>query len=443
MRLGRRVALPVSARSSSCSRLRAAAARRSGRSRRQLYGGPHASTTALGRRARSRSGSGSSRRRGARRAVPAASSAGATRSGARFAIYGRRRSSASASTRRSRRLPLDDLRDHVVERNLSTSTRSSSPGPRSCSRPARRALVVGRAAAAFVALPRPRDARTDLDSFPYYEAHGLAIPPLANRELALDGTADRATSIVVSSRLSLFVLLAIGHPRRARAVAGYRRRGHCGPCRRLEPDGGDLRGLERARLRDAASPVNSPKPLDWVDQSDPRQARWSTSASRSPTRRDLADRVLEPLVRSTSGAIDGTAPGPGPTPDARSRATGRSLDARPATDYVSSTTASTLQAPVAKRESALSPLPARRSRSGSPTRQSGVFTDGWMGRRPARTTASRPRRTGRATRGRPLPRGLCGGRANPGGVARQDRDARERLRQAAAHRRRSRPRAIA
>ena len=98
-----------------------------------------------------------------------------------------------------------------------------------------------------------------LDNFPYYEAHGLSILALANREWAwpLDRI-ENALVVLVLLANALLLLVGDTAPSPGAVARGPGRDRRGGGAARVEPHGGGLRVDRGARLQRAASSGTSP-----------------------------------------------------------------------------------------------------------------------------------------------------------------------------------------
>ena len=153
-----------------------------------------------------------------------------------------------------------------------------------------------------------------LDNFPYYEAHGLAILALANRELAWPlGRIENA--LVVACRSPLRLLLVVGTPLRAGPRASP---GRSPPRPACSSGTSPPRSTPRSASTTSAhsSRENIPKPNDWIDA--PREAAASSLLGQqmNDDRSACLDRVLEPLDRQgVERRRDRPGPGHTLTPD--------------------------------------------------------------------------------------------------------------------------------
>ena len=230
---------------------------------------------------------------------------------------------------------------------------------------------------------------TRLDSFPYYEAHGLAILALPNRELHWD--AQRIEhALVVVTLVGGAALVAIGLlRRRRRPVAGI----VAGAVAALVVCWGLTGEIYAASgEHDFSSRMagNMLQPWDWLDRSvDGGSVVTLGQQITDPTGIWLTEFWNRSVKKTWS--TDGSAPGPGPTLTPDLQKTDGTLWPSPETDYALAYNGTALQAPVAKRIGdtilyRLGRKPLKLAYS-----QSGVFSDGWMGRQSSynRFTAAR------------------------------------------------------
>lgn len=215
--------------------------------------------------------------------------------------------------------------------------------------------------------------RLELDKYPYFEAPGLAIAALANRNWAMDDAAVRRALVLVLA-LSVVVLVAQARVRRRRGVllvsAGVFA---AAVTWSLTAEIYAARGLNifAERLYDA-----TPKPVDWVDRATGGEdAIYLGQRERDPN----AVWLLEFWNRSVERvwSVDGSAPPPTLTPDL-AEANG-TLTPDPGVDWV-----------VVRDGVAIVGRPVEEPRAGMtlvrldrPLRlrysQTGVEPDGWMG----------------------------------------------------------------
>ena len=287
-----------------------AATRRSGR-RRRRSGRTGSSTTASGPPGALAIGLGVLPLVAALAACPAARELARRRAARVRRRHGRRHSSRSAGTRRSRRLPVDDLLE--PRRGAEPDLPRAAALRRHRARALRGATCAGASARAgdrvvlYLVTPTP----TSIDSFPYYEAHGLAILALPQPRARAGRRADRARA---SSSLALAVA---ARPAGARgpSAAGARGRALVAAVAvlvaRLEPDGGDLRCARASTTSRRGWRATWPtRPTGSTGR--PAAARVSASASRSPTRTaNLADSSSGTARSRRSGAPTARRPGRG------------------------------------------------------------------------------------------------------------------------------------
>ncbi len=230
--------------------------------------------------------------------------------------------------------------------------------------------------AGLIVLYLVRNTPTKLDQFPYYEAHGLSILALANRELRwTSGRIDNALVVVVVVAALLALVL---RPLARRSDASARTL--VALCAVVVLSWGLTTEIYAASgEHDFSSRIanNLADPPDWVDR-----------ATHGGTVATLGQQVTDPtgiwLTEFWNRSVqkmwstDGSAPGPGPTltPDlARRDGTQRPS---PGTDYVLAYNGVALQAAVVKKLGTtilyrLNGAPLKLAYS-----QSGVFSDGWM-----------------------------------------------------------------
>jgi len=219
---------------------------------------------------------------------------------------------------------------------------------------------------------------TRLDSFPYYEAHGLAILAFMNREL--HWTAQRIEHVlVVVSLLGGAALVVLGLLQRRRRDAA---RIAAAAIAVLVVGWGLTAEIYAASgEHDFSTRMagNMVQPWDWVDR-----------ASHDESVVTLGQQITDPtgiwLTEFWNRSVkkmwstDGSAPGPGPTLTPNLQRTDGTLWPSPETEYALAYNGTALQAPVAKRVGGtilyrLGGKPLKLAYS-----QSGVFSDGWMGR---------------------------------------------------------------
>ena len=231
------------------------------------------------------------------------------------------------------------------------------------------ALAASAALAAYLALTTPYE----LDKYPYFEAPGLSILALANREWIWDGAKiERALLAVVA--LSVVVLVATVRVRRRALVQGL----GVGAAALVLAWGVTAevyaaRGLNTfaERLYDA-----TPQPVDWVDQVTGGERTLYLGQS-------IIDKnpiwLLEFWNRSVKlvWSIDGSAPLPSLTPDLA--APDGTLSPDPGVDWVVAGSGVEVVGKVAAEPRGGLTL----FRTERPLRlrfgQTGVYPDGWMG----------------------------------------------------------------
>lgn len=221
---------------------------------------------------------------------------------------------------------------------------------------------------------------TKLDQYPYYEAHGLSILALANRELRwTSGRID--TALVLIAAVSTLLLLAL-RPL-ARRNAPWARAGVVALAAlvlgwNLTNEIYAARG-ERAFSERMA--LNLTKPYNWVDRATGNGSVVIVGQQvTDPTGLWLTEFWNRSIKKVWSVDPDAPAPGPGPTLTPDLSSSGGTLTPSPGTQFALALNGVTLQAPVVEQIGTttlyrLGGAPLKLAYS-----QSGVFSDGWMGR---------------------------------------------------------------
>jgi hypothetical protein len=238
------------------------------------------------------------------------------------------------------------------------------------------ALVVSGAAVLGMIVWTPID--RGLDNFPYYEAHGLAILALANREWAWPtGRIEVALVVIaiVSTALLLLVATRLRPARRALAVpAGIA----------VAVLAWNVAAEVYASIgeHDFSSRVeaNLPKPDDWVD----RAADGGTTVILGQRMNDnpLGFASVEFWNRSVVKvwSVDGSGPGPGHTLTPDLQDVDGTQWPNPETDFVLAASGVSVAGPVVATNPAANATLVRLD--GEPIRlrsnQTGVTADGWM-----------------------------------------------------------------
>jgi hypothetical protein len=212
--------------------------------------------------------------------------------------------------------------------------------------------------------------------FPYYEAHGLSMLSLANRELGWDtGTIENA--LLVACLAAVAIVIALRVLRRnslaftvlaAAAAVGVLAWSLTAEVYAFEGE----RDLSQRIARNLA------KPFDWVDrETGGRSVVVIGQQITDPTGVHLTEFFNTSIEKVWS--LDGTAPSPGPilTPDLGE--SDGTLTPSPETDYALALNGVELQAPlVAERGSErLYRIDAKPLRLASAV--TGIYSDGWMG----------------------------------------------------------------
>jgi hypothetical protein len=214
-----------------------------------------------------------------------------------------------------------------------------------------------------------------LGEYPYYEAHGLSIAALANREWGWpEARIENALLVVFGVSLTLVVALALLRrgSRAFAAVAGFVAVGVLSWTLTTE-----VYAAEGERLLSNQIAANLPAPYDWVEQA-------TDGGSVVIIGQQIADPIgiyltefFNPSVTKV-WSLDGSAPGPGAilTPDLAG--VDGTLTPSPGTEYALALNGVELQAPVVTRNggATLYRLDGKPLRLASGT--TGLYTDGWM-----------------------------------------------------------------
>jgi hypothetical protein len=216
----------------------------------------------------------------------------------------------------------------------------------------------------------------NLDKFPYYEAHGLAIATFANRELSWsEGTIEAA--LIVACVVALVVVVALKLlPRRSTAFAAVA--GVAAAVVVAWGLTGQVYAAKGERALAQQADRNLPKPYDWVEEvTNGAPVVVIGQQISDPTNIWLTE-FFNPSVRKM-WSLDGTAQevgGPILTPDLN--AVDGTLTPVPGTEYALAVNGVTLQAPVvAQRKDAV----LYRIAGGPLQLQDALVgreTDGWM-----------------------------------------------------------------
>jgi hypothetical protein len=221
-----------------------------------------------------------------------------------------------------------------------------------------------------------------LNEYPYYEAHGLSIAALANRELSWpEGKIEDA--LVVASLVAVAAVLALAIVRRgstAFAVVA----GAAAVAVLSWTLTSEVYAAEGERILSRQMARSLPAPYDWVDEA-------TDGGSVVMLGQQIADPngvyLIEFFNRSVEKvwSLDGSAPGPGAilTPDLA--AIDGTLTPAPGTEYALALNGVELQAPIVARNGGATLYRI----DGKPLKLAsgvtGVDTDGWMGAKAAYT----------------------------------------------------------
>lgn len=214
-----------------------------------------------------------------------------------------------------------------------------------------------------------------LDNYPYYDAHGLAIAALANREWGWP-EARIETALVVVTMASLAIVLALLLLRRGTqafaVVAGVATVGVLSWSLTAE-----VYAAEGERVASRQIARNLPAPYDWVER-----------ATNGGTVVILGQKIVDPIgVYLTEffnpsvkkvWSLDGTAPGPGAilTPDLA--VVDGTLTPSPETDYALTLNGVELQAPIVTRNGSATLYRIDGQSMKLASGYTGLYTDGWM-----------------------------------------------------------------
>ena len=232
-----------------------------------------------------------------------------------------------------------------------------------------------------------------LDNFPYYEAHGLSILALANREFAWPlGTIENV--LVVATLVATAMLALLGTPSGPRRRAPRRRRRG-----RVAVLAWNLTAEVYAAIGEhdfsARVEANIPKPNDWIDRAAGGGSVVMLGQRMSDSPLGVASTEFWNRSIQKVWSVDGTGPGPGDTLTPDLQDVDGTLSPDPHTDFVLASNG----VQVVGDEVARTPRPPPRScgstgRSGSArTRPGSRPTDGSSGapatRRAARAAHNR------------------------------------------------------
>lgn len=237
------------------------------------------------------------------------------------------------------------------------------------------AVVVAGAAVLAVVVVTPVE--RGIDQFPYYEAHGLAILALANREWAwpVERIETALVVVVVASVLALIVVRLVRSRAPGRAVAVAAAVAAAVLAWNVTNEVYAAIGEHDFSARVAA---NLTDPHDWIDRAADGDVTVLGQQITNPIG-IWSDEFWNRRIRQV-WSVDGTAPGPGPelTPDlARPDGT---LTPSPGTPYVLAVNGVEVAGEEVARGGEAGPVLVRigetlRLRSN----QTGVAADGWMG----------------------------------------------------------------
>jgi hypothetical protein len=214
-----------------------------------------------------------------------------------------------------------------------------------------------------------------LESYPYYEAHGLAIAQFANRVLAWpEGRIETALLVVCAVSLAVVIALRmLRHDSRAyRAVVVT-----AAAVVLMWTLTGEIYAAQGERDLSTRIATHLPKPYDWVEQETGGGSVVVIGQSIADPTGVWLNEFWSPSIRKV-WSIDGTAPPPGPilTPDLE--ASDGTLTPSPGTEYALALNGLELRAPrVAWRgHDTLYRIDGRPLKLSSAV--TGLYTDGWM-----------------------------------------------------------------
>lgn len=221
---------------------------------------------------------------------------------------------------------------------------------------------------------------TRLDQYPYYEAHGLSILALANRKLSWSaGRIDTWLAALAVVSTLLLLLLATAGRRRVGWSAGI----SAGLAALVLAWSltGEIYAANGERRFSARMAQNLTRPFDWVDRATHGGSVVIVGQQvTDPTGLWLTEFWNRSVEKVWSVDPSAPAPGPGPTLTPDLALPDGTLTPSPGTRFALALNGVALQAPVVRQIGTtilyrLDGAPLKLSYA-----QSGVFSDGWMGR---------------------------------------------------------------
>jgi hypothetical protein len=221
-----------------------------------------------------------------------------------------------------------------------------------------------------------------LNEYPYYEAHGLSMVALANRELGWpEGRIENA--LLVACLVSVAVVLALRFvDRGSRAFAAVA--GASAVAILSWNLTAEVYAAEGERILAERIDQNLAKPYDWVDRETGGESVVVLGQQMRDNTGIWLTEFFNPSVKKM-WSLDGTAPGPGAilTPDLR--AADGTLTPSPGTEYALTLNGVELQAPIVAQNGGATLYRVGRQPLKLAAGVTGVDTDGWMGAKAAYT----------------------------------------------------------
>jgi hypothetical protein len=232
------------------------------------------------------------------------------------------------------------------------------------------------AGAALLTLYVVAEVPLHLDTYPYYEAHGLSMPAFLNREWGWpEGRIEDA--LFVACLVSVAVVVALRFLRRSSvafaAVAGVATLGVLSWTMTTE-----VYAAESERILSKTIAQNLPEPFDWVDrETDGGDVVVIGQQITDPTGIWLTEFFNTSVKKVWS--LDGTAPPPGAilTPDLAD--IDGTLTPSPETGFALTLNGVVLQAPVVKQRDGMTLYRLDGQPLKLATGVTGVYRDGWIG----------------------------------------------------------------